>query len=220
MKRQFFFGCFVILALALGISNQRSAAAGPPEEAALPQTGRVAAAYHGGLVTPTLPKPKFTLTDTFDAPFDFWAETQNYVTLLFFGYTHCPDECPLHMANIASSLQQLSPEVREQVKVVFVTTDPDRDNAAVLRVWLDQFDKGFIGLRGSEAAVAAAQRAAHIPPASKTAHTAHDYGVNHASFVLAYTKDNLAHVIYPGGVTADDWAQDLPLLVKEAWSSG
>jgi hypothetical protein len=72
----------------------------------------------------------------------------------------------------------------------------------------------------SEAAVAAAQRAAHIPPASKTAHTAHDYGVNHASFVLAYTKDNLAHVIYPGGVTADDWAQDLPLLVKEAWSSG
>jgi protein SCO1/2 len=171
-------------------------------------------------VTPTLPKPKFTLTDTSDAPFDFWAETQNYVTLLFFGYTHCPDECPLHMANIASSLQQLSPEVREQVKVVFVTTDPDRDNAAVLRVWLDQFDKGFIGLRGSEAAVAAAQRAAHIPPASKTAHTAHDYGVNHASFVLAYTKDNLAHVIYPGGVTADDWAQDLPLLVKEAWSSG
>ena len=118
------------------------------------------------------------------------------------------------------SLQQLSPEVREQVKVVFVTTDPDRDNATVLRAWLDQFDERFIGLIGSEAAVAAAQRAAHIPPAGKTAHTAHDYGVNHASFVLAYTKDNLAHLIYPGGVTADDWAQDLPLLVKETWSSG
>jgi len=118
------------------------------------------------------------------------------------------------------SLQQLSPEVREQVKVVFVTTDPDRDSAPVLRTWLDNFDRSFVGLTGSEAAVAAAERAANIPPASKTAHTAHDYGVNHASFVLAYTKDNLAHVIYPGGVTADDWAQDLPLLVKEAWPRG
>jgi protein SCO1/2 len=124
------------------------------------------------------------------------------------------------MANIASSLQQLSPEVGEQIKVVFVTTDPARDSAPKLRAWLDQFDSRFIGLTGSEAAIAAAQRAAFVPPASKTAHTDQDYGVNHASFVLAYTKDNLAHVIYPGGVTAEDWAQDLPLLVKEAWSSG
>jgi len=124
------------------------------------------------------------------------------------------------MANIASSLQELAPEVREQVKVVFVTTDPTRDSAPKLRAWLDNFDKSFVGLTGSEAAITAAQRAAFVPPASKTASTDQDYGVNHASFVLAYTKDNLAHVIYPGGVTAEDWAQDLPLLVKEAWSSG
>jgi protein SCO1 len=139
------------------------------------------AAYHGGLVTPPLPKPKFTLTDTSGAPFDFWSETQRYVTLLFFGYTHCPDECPLHMANIASSLQELPTEIGEQVKVVFVTTDPARDSAPVLRAWLDNFDRRFIGLTGSEAAVAAAQRAAHIAQASKTAHTHQDYGVSHAA---------------------------------------
>ena len=142
-----------------------------------------------------------------------------YVTLLFFGYTHCPDECPLHMANIASGLQQMSTEVGEQVKVVFVTTDPARDNATALRAWLDHFDRRFIGLTGSEATIAAAQRAAHIPPASKTVHTDQDYEVGHASFVLAYTKDNQAHVIYPGGVTAEDWTLDLPLLVKETWSN-
>ena len=219
MKLRSLVGCFVILAFVLGTIDYQLAAAGPQRQPAPPQAA-VGASYHGGLVTPPLPKPKFTLTDTSGAPFDFWLETQSYITLLFFGYTHCPDECPLHMANIASSLQQLSPEVREQVKVVFVTTDPDRDSAPILRAWLDNFDRSFVGLTGSEVTVAAAQRAAHIPPASKTPHTAHDYGVNHASFVLAYTKDNLAHVIYPGGVTADDWAQDLPLLVKEAWSSG
>jgi protein SCO1 len=215
-----FFGCFVILAFVLAVSDRPSAAAGPQQDPTPPRTGRAAAAYHGGLVTPPLPKPKFTLTDTSGAPFDFWSETQKYVALLFFGYTHCPDECPLHMANIASSLQQLPPEVRGQIKVVFVTTDPARDSAPELRAWLDNFDKGFIGLTGSEAAITTAQRAALIPPASKTAHNAHNYGVNHASFVLAYTKDNLAHVIYPGGVTPEDWAQDLPLLVKEVWSSG
>ena len=219
MKLRFLFGCLVIPAFLIGIVDHQAAAAGPREESALPQAGHAAPAYHGGLVTPPLPKPKFTLTDTSGAPFDFWSGTQRYVTLLFFGYTHCPDECPLHMANIASSLQQLPAEVGEQVKVVFVTTDPARDSGAVLRAWLDNFDTRFIGLTGSEAAVAAAQRAAYIPPASKTAHTDHDYAMNHASFVLAYTKDNLAHVIYPGGVTSTDWAKDLPLLVTETWSS-
>ena len=52
-------------------------------------------------MNPPLPKPRFTLTDTAGAPFDFWAKTEGYVTLLFFGYTRCPDECPLHMANVA-----------------------------------------------------------------------------------------------------------------------
>src|SRR6202035_158928 len=219
MKLRFLFGCFVILAFLSGTGDDRSAAAGPQRESLLPRAGLAAPTYHGGLVTPPLPKPKFTLTDTSGAPFDFWSETQRYVTLLFFGYTHCPDECPLHMANIASTLQQLPAEIGEQVKVVCVTTDPARDSAPVLRAWLDNFDRRFIGLTGSEAAVAAAQRAAHIAQASKTAHTHQDYGVSHAAFVLAYTKDNLAHVIYPGGVTPEDWSQDLPLLVKEAWSS-
>jgi protein SCO1/2 len=219
MKRRFFFACFVIPAFLSGTGDNWLAAAGPQRESSLPRAGLAAPTYHGGLVTPPLPKPKFTLTDTSGAPFDFWPETQGYVTLLFFGYTHCPDECPLHMANIAGSLQQLPTEIGEQVKVVFVTTDPARDSAAVLRAWLDNFDTRFIGLTGSEAAIAAAQRAAYIPPANKTAHSHQDYGVNHASFVLAYTKDNLAHVLYPGGVTAVDWAQDLPLLVKEAWTS-
>jgi len=219
MKLRFFRACFVILAFLFGIGDGWSASAGPQGEAALPQADRAAPTYHGGLVTPPLPKPKFTLMDTSGAPFDFWSETQRHVTLLFFGYTHCPDECPLHMANIASSLQQLPTEIGEQVKVVFVTTDPARDSAPVLRAWLDNFDRRFIGLTGSEAAITAAQRAAYLAPARKTAHTDHDYGVSHASFVLAYTKDNLAHVIYPGGVTSVDWAQDLPLLVKEAWSS-
>jgi len=175
--------------------------------------------YRGGLVTPPLPKPHFTLTDTSGAPFDFWAKTQGQVTLLFFGYSRCPDECPMHMSNVARTLQQLPAGIGSQVKLVFVTTDPQRDTPKVLRAWLDAFDKRFIGLTGSEAAVDAAQRATGVPPAAKQARpgSGAGYAVAHANFVLAYTADNLAHLIYPGGVTRQDWAHDLPALIQENW---
>ena len=211
-------GC-VVLGLfgdySAGLDAQRS-------EKALEQTAaRPGPPYRGGLVTPPIPKPRFTLTDTSGAPFDFWAKTQGSVTLLFFGYTKCPDECPLHMANVAKGLQQLPAGLGDQVKFVFVTTDPARDSPRVLRAWIDSFDKRFIGLTGSEAAVEAAQRAAGVPPATKTMRPGSgvDYAVGHANFVFAYTKDNLAHVIYPGGITRQDWANDLPQLVKETWSN-
>jgi len=199
---RFFCLCVVILALSQG---DHVFAAEPT--------------YRGGLVKPPLPKPRFTLTDTSGAPFDFWRETDGYVTLLFFGYTRCPDECPLHVANIARGLKKLPAGVGDRVKLVFVTTDPARDTPKVLRAWLNQFDKRFIGLTGSQAAIDAVQAAAMVPVATKTARAGDDYAVGHANFVLAYTKDNLAHVIYPGGVTQQDWAHDLPQLVNETWSS-
>ncbi len=175
-------------------------------------------AYRGGLVTPPLPKPRFVLTDTSGAPFDFWSRTQGSVTLLFFGYANCPDQCPMHMANIGVALKKLAPGISDQVKLVFVTTDPARDTPEELRRWLDNFDKHFVGLTGTEAALEAVQKAAGVPPARKTGPLNGNYGVAHANFVVAYTKDNLAHVIYPGGVSKDDWIHDLPLLIQETWS--
>jgi protein SCO1/2 len=194
-----------------------TAVSGPVRAPDAPRAQRSAGSYLGGLVNPPLPKPRFTLTDTAGAPFDFWAKTQGYVTLLFFGYTRCPDECPLHMANVAMGLQTLPMEVRAQVKLVFVTTDPVRDEPHVLRVWLDRFDTRFIGLTGSDAAIEAAERAAGLPAARKTARAGGDYAVGHANVVLTYSKDNLAHLMYPGGVTRQDWAHDLPRLVNETW---
>ena len=59
--------------------------------------------------------------------------------------------------------------------------------------------------------------AASVPVALKTDAVNGNYGVSHANFVLAYTKDNLAHVIYPGGIRRDDWVHDLPMLIRETW---
>lgn len=174
--------------------------------------------YRGGLVTPPLPKPSFVLTDTSGAAFDFRQRTEGYVALLFFGYANCPDQCPMHMANLGSALKRMPASMADQVKLVFVTTDPARDTPQALRRWLDLFDRRFIGLTGTERTVEAVQRAAGVPPATKTGAANGNYAVAHANFVLAYSKDNLAHVIYPGGVSKDDWVHDLPLLINETWT--
>ncbi|HYT31745.1 MAG TPA: SCO family protein [Thermoanaerobaculia bacterium] len=213
MKLRIF--CLGILVLLSG--DQVSVVLGREARPGTSHADRLEATYRGGLVAPPLPKPRFVLTDTSGAPFDFWKRTQGSVTLLFFGYTYCPDQCPMHMANIGAALKTFPGGITDQVKLVFVTTDPARDVPAVLRRWLDQFDNRFIGLTGTEAAIEAVQKSAGVPRAQKTGFSNVNYAVAHANFVLAYTKDNLAHVIYPGGVSREDWVHDLPLLIKETW---
>jgi protein SCO1/2 len=128
--------------------------------------------------------------------------------------------CPLQMHMIADALRKLPPATAAQFKVVFVTTDPGRDTPQVLRSFLDHFDRRFIGLTGTEEAIDAAQVAANLPVAKKGAVRPdgnHNYEVGHSAFVLAYTKDDLAHVIYPVGLKQEDWLNDLPLLAAETW---
>jgi protein SCO1/2 len=219
MKLRKFRGVLFGLAILSGMVHRGEAQAARSAPESAPSAAKEAAAYSGGLVSPPLPKPKFILTDTSGSPFDFAVKTQGFTTLLYFGYTHCPDMCPVEMSTIAQALKKIPPASVDQFKIVFVTTDPERDSPQVLRAWLDHFDKRFIGLTGSQAAIDAAQIAANLAPAKKSAVRADGaYEVGHAAFVLAYTKDNLAHVIYPGGVKEEDWAHDLPLLAKETWA--
>ncbi len=165
----------------------------------------------------SLPEPiekiDFTLTSTEGTRFSFLTETEGYVTLLFFGYTHCPDVCPIHMANLAAVLDKLTPAVANQIRVVMVTTDPERDTRERLRSWLDGFDRAFIGLVGPLEVIQETQLRLGLPPATRMA-TDGDYDVGHASQVIAFTKDNRAHVVYPFGTRQSDWAHDLPLLVS------
>lgn len=173
--------------------------------------------YRGAEILQPRPKVDFTLTDTEGQPFDFRAETEGYVTLLFFGYTHCPDVCPVHMANLGAVMGDYPTDLRRQFKVVFVTTDPDRDTPERLREWLDNFDRDFIGLRGTHEEVNQIERAVGLPASVKPQDHGKDYQVGHAASVVAYTKDNLAHLMYPFGTRQADWAHDLPRLARETW---
>jgi protein SCO1 len=170
----------------------------------------------GPLILPPLPKPDLILATTDGRQFDLKQETEGYLTLLFFGYTHCPDLCPVQLANIASALKRLDDDVTDRIKVVFVTVDPKRDTPSVTRAYLDHFDPRFIGLTGDSASIASAftqLRLGH-PMAPVPTESAGGYTVNHTVVVLAFTTDNLAHVAYPSGIRAEDWARDLARLAK------
>ncbi|MBZ5644773.1 MAG: SCO family protein [Acidobacteriia bacterium] len=219
MNARFFLGTWLAMAILPGtvLCGAAQAPKNTPEPAAA-GTGKTE--YNGGLVSPPLPKPKFTLTDTSGAAFDFSAKTRGYTTLLFFGYTHCPDMCPLEMLTIAQAFKKIPPAIADRFKVVFVTTDPGRDTPQALRAWLDHFDKRFIGLTGDQAAIDAAQVAANLTPAKKSLVRADgNYEVGHSTFVFAYTKDNLAHLVYPAGMKEEDLAHDLPFLATETWTN-
>ncbi len=159
------------------------------------------------------PKPNFVLTDTEGRPFPFRDSTEGSMTLLFFGYTNCPDVCPVHMANIAAALHKLPDNVARQVKVVFVTTDPERDTPLVIRAWLDHFDKRFIGLTGTQAEVDSAQVAMRLPPAYREEIPGAPYQVGHSAHVIAFTKDGMARFALPFGTRQSEWAQEIPRLV-------
>jgi len=126
-----------------------------------------AAQLRGWNLAEPLPKVGFTLESMTGGPFEFHTETEGFVTLLFFGYTYCPDVCPLHMANISAVLKKLPPEVANRIKVVFVTTDPERDTPERLREWLGAFDRKFIGLLGTVGHIGRGERRAGVDRASR-----------------------------------------------------
>lgn len=199
-----------MLAAAALVAGCGSAAADPkggaPVSVSTPESPFAGAQF----ATPQ-PRPSFTLTDTAGRPYDFHAATAGHPTLLYFGYTHCPDVCPTTMADIATALREVPAQVRAKVDVVFATTDPTRDTPPVVAAWLRHFDgdltRKFVGLTGNQRQIDDAQRAAGIP-------VAQDGGQTHSAEVVLYGPDDVARVFYLAGSSPDDMVHDLPLITE------
>lgn len=208
------------LALLVAACGGESTPEGTPDT----RTPNVRTAEELGLAGSAFPgplaKPDFVLTNAATGePFDFVRDTEGDLTLLFFGYTNCPDICPVHLANIAAVLDQSSGDTRRGVTVIFVGVDAPRDTPERVREYLEFFDTDFIGLTGTEEEVAAAQEAALVPVAFVDSEFDGGYTVAHAGWIFLYTQDNLTHLRYPSGIRQSAWAHDLELLVRDGWPS-
>ncbi|WP_045876410.1 SCO family protein [Pseudofrankia sp. DC12] len=174
-----------------------------------------AAGLRGPELATPLPMPDIRLTDTAGRPYDVKAATGGKLTFVYFGYTHCPDVCPTTMADIARALDLVPAADRGRVAVVFITTDPDRDTGPVIRSWLDQFNPSFVGLRGPLAQVADYAGQLGVPLAAPQRQADGTVTVDHGAQVTAFSPDGTARTVYLANTQVEDYAHDIPLLLKE-----
>jgi protein SCO1/2 len=160
-------------------------------------------------------KPDLVLTDTQGKKYDFRKETAGKPTLLYFGYTHCPDICPLTMNNIAVAKKQLPKSEQDELRVVFVTTDPARDTPSELGKWLKGIDPEFVGLTGDFPTIQASARTLGISLEPTTKDKNGKVVSVHGTQVVAFSpKTDKGYVLYGEDATVDDYTKDLPKLVK------
>jgi protein SCO1/2 len=160
-------------------------------------------------------KPDLVLTDTGGKKYDLREQTKGRPTLIYFGYTHCPDVCPLTMNNIAVAKKQLSKAQQDELRIVFVTTDPDRDTSKALGKWLKGIDSQVVGLTGDFDTIQAGARTLGIsiepPHKDKNGKIVSTHGTQ----VVAFSpKTDGGYVLYGEDATVDDYTKDLPRLIK------
>ena len=145
--------------------------------------------------------------------FNVRTDTKGVVTLLYFGYTHCPDLCPLTMSNTSVALRMLPKADQAKIRVLFVSVDPGRGTLPRLRSWLGGFDPAFIGLRGTLPDVEAFERQTGLPLGPVYKDSAGYFQLDHATEMFAYSTNNVAHEAFFPSTPPAEMAHDLKLLV-------
>lgn len=116
------------------------------------------------------------------------ADFRGKLVVLFFGYTQCPDVCPTTMAEMAAVMKELGPSSND-VQVLFVTLDPERDTQEVLAHYVPAFDKRFIGLRGTPEQTAQTAKEFKVFVAKVPGSTPDNYTVDHTAGSYVFDKE-------------------------------
>jgi protein SCO1/2 len=174
------------------------------------------AGYTGGASLPEpYAMPEISLTDTSGRPYNLATTPSKPVTLLFFGYTHCPDVCIAVLSDVSLALQRMTPADRDQIQLVFVTTDPARDQEKQIRHYLDRFNASFVGLTGPLSTIkrAATQVGVDIQGMKKL--PSGGYEVGHSAQVIGFSR-NSGVVIWTPGTPIAALKHDFSLLVERS----
>ena len=133
--------------------------------------------------------------------------------VLFFGYTFCPDVCPLTLSEMVQVRTQLG-EKAARVRVAFITVDPERDTVERLRAYVGAFDRSFLGLTGAPEALARVRQAYGVVAEKRAvAGTKAAYLIDHSAFAYIIDPEGRLRLMFPFGTPIDDMAHDLGLLL-------
>jgi protein SCO1/2 len=167
--------------------------------------------FTGSKLDPPNPLPDFELMTTGGRPFQL-RENAGDLTLIFFGYTACPDVCPLTLAAVKQALAGLEPG---RVRVVMITVDPERDTPEILSRYLAAFDPGYVGLTGPPAQIEAAKAAFGVFAEKETvADSAAPYLISHTARLFVVDGQGQLSLIYSVDFDPTDLARDLNQLLQ------
>ncbi len=174
----------------------------------------------GHTMTGTLLDPPFevagdALVDANEAPYSLVTDTDKDLTLVFFGYTHCPDICGIVMSTMASAMTRLSEDERDDVDVVFVTTDPSRDTPTLVHDYATNFDPDFIGLTGPIRTIIDVARPLGIAVEQGDKLPSGGYDVTHGTQIVAIDADDQGIAYWHEDVSSAQLAADLQHLLSE-----
>lgn len=189
--------------------------------AALLLVASPAKAWHSTDMTGALPPLDFTMTRASDGQTVTAADYKGKIVLLYFGYTFCPDVCPATLMNIADMLKSLGKDA-DEVRVLFVTVDPNRDTLAALKDFTGAFAPQIVGLRGSANQLAALAKRYRVAYSVTPASAGKPYEVTHGAAVYAFNRDGDIKLLFTGLTTPngklDGTTADLKALVAGAGS--
>lgn len=157
------------------------------------------------------PAPGFQLTDQDGQPFRL-SDHQGQVVALFFGYTHCPDICPLTLGFITSAASQLGDDAAN-VRFVFISVDPERDSSERLNDYLSRIDTEVVGLTGSPDEVARVAADYDIL-VEKQPRDDGSYLVNHSAHMTLIDQAGNLKIVVPMGSDGDDLLNDIRWLLQ------
>jgi protein SCO1 len=174
--------------------------------------------WHAADITGSFPALDFTLTRADDGKRVTASDFKGKVVLLDFGYTFCPDVCPLTLSNLSLALKELGDKAKD-VRVLFVTVDPNRDTLAVLKDYAAAFGPHVIGLRGDADQLAALAKRYRVAYSVTPATDDTPYTVNHSSAIYVFDEMAQVRLLVSSMATAnpdiDGTAADISQLVNQ-----
>lgn len=170
--------------------------------------------FEGVLIDPAQPAPPINLIDSNGEDFHL-EDYQGKVVLVFFGYTSCPDVCPSTLSDMKQVMAALG-DLADQVQVVFVTVDPERDTVEKLGSYVSLFDTRFLGLTGDEEALGQAWSGYGVYREVDTeTQTAAGYLVNHSSRLYLINPEGKLALTYSFGTQPEDIAKDIKHILTD-----
>lgn len=135
-------------------------------------------------------------------------------TLLYFGYTHCPDVCPTSLARMTAAIKKLDEPARDDIQVLFVSVDPERDTPARLRQYTDVFGPQFIGLTGSTAQLDALTNRYRVSYGYGEKDENGNYDVSHSSGIFVFNEQGDARLLMRNSDPISSMVSDLQRLME------